>query len=182
MPFYLKPRDISPDLPGVRSILVVPCRFCPAASFAVREKKPYIELFRNFLRTAVYESHIQDLKTRLARAGIRTEVFDNKTPNQFIVCMWSSGRRQELKRRASGYDAVLVLGCGAAVKTAEDSTESTNCRVIRGMEVEGIMNVIPSLHFPCNVSLEVTSVIRVLEYPLGQAGQSAAGEAAEPRR
>jgi hypothetical protein len=30
------------------------------------------------------------------------------------------------------------------------------------MEVEGIMNVIPSLHFPFNIWLEVSSVIRVL--------------------
>jgi hypothetical protein len=31
------------------------------------------------------------------------------------------------------------------------------------MEVEGIMSVIPSVHFPFNVSLEVSSTTRVLE-------------------
>ncbi len=51
MPFYLRDRDISVDISNVGSVLIVPCRFCPAASLAVREKKPYIELFRTFLRT-----------------------------------------------------------------------------------------------------------------------------------
>ena len=31
------------------------------------------------------------------------------------------------------------------------------------LESEGIMNVIPSLHFPFNIWLEVSSVIRVLQ-------------------
>jgi hypothetical protein len=58
MPFLLKDRDISSDISNVESVLIVPCRFCPAASLAVREKKPYIELFRKFLRTAAYETNI----------------------------------------------------------------------------------------------------------------------------
>lgn len=78
MPFCLKDRDISPDMAGVRSALIVPCRFCPAASLAVRERKPYIEPFRRLLRTASYESCIQRLKSRLESKGIRTGVFDSK--------------------------------------------------------------------------------------------------------
>lgn len=171
MPFYLKNRDISSDISSVGSILIVPCRFCPAASLAVREKKPYIELFRTFLRTAAYETYIQELKSHLEQAGIKAKVFDSKLPHHFVVCMWPSGRRQELKQHASEYDAVMVLGCDAAVKTAQDCLQATSCRVISGMEVDGIMNVIPSFQLPCNISLEVTSVIRVLEYPLGEAEQ-----------
>jgi hypothetical protein len=49
MPFHLKDRDISSDIAGVHSALIVPCRFCPAASLAVRQKKPYIALFRRFI-------------------------------------------------------------------------------------------------------------------------------------
>ncbi len=163
MPFYLKDREITPDLDGVRSALIVPCRFCPAACLAVREKKPYIELFRRFLRTAAYEQYIQELKSRLEGKGIRTDVYDNKYPHQFVVCMWGAGRRKDLERHGAGYDALIVLGCDAAVETARQSLKSTSCQVIPGMEAEGIMNVIPSLHFPFNIWLEVNSVVRVLQ-------------------
>jgi hypothetical protein len=69
MPFYLKDRDISSDIAMVHSVLIVPCRFCPAASLAVREGKPYMELFRKFFRTPSYESYIQVLKSRLESEG-----------------------------------------------------------------------------------------------------------------
>ncbi len=167
MPFYLKDREVLSDIAAVQSVLIVPCRFCPAASLAVRERNPYIELFRNFLRTASYESYIGALKSRLEKQGIRTRVFDSRLPHQFVVCMWTSRRRDDLARQAAGYDAVIVLGCDAAVETVRARLESTNCRVIPGMDVEGIMNVIPTLHFPFNISLEVTSVIRVLQPPAG---------------
>src|SRR5512139_1436599 len=117
MPFYLKDRDISSDIGMVDSVLIVPCRFCPAASLAVRERKPYIELFRKFLRTPSYESYIQVLKSSLESQGIRTGVFDSKLPHQFVLCMWTSGRRKGLARHAIGYDAIIVLGCDAAVET-----------------------------------------------------------------
>ena len=165
MPFFLKDRNVKPDIAGVNSILILPCRFCPAASLAVREKKPYIEFFRTFLRTAAYENYIKERKSQLERVGIRTGVFDNKLPHHFIVCMWTSKRRQQLRQRASEYDAVMVLGCDAAVKTAQDCTQSTSCKVISGMEVEGVMNVMPSIQFPGKISLEVSGVTRVLEHP-----------------
>lgn len=161
MPFYLRDRDISSDLARIRSVLIVPCRFCPAASLAVRERKPFIELFRKFLRTPSYEAYIQELKSRLEREGIRTRVFDSKLPHHFVLCMWTSGRRKDLARQAAGYDALLVLGCDAAVETARYCTKSHDCHVIPGMEVEGIMNVISTLQFPCNIWLEVNSVTRV---------------------
>jgi hypothetical protein len=163
MPFDLKDRDISSDIATVHSVLIVPCRFCPAASLAVRERKPYIELFRKFLRTPSYESYIQMLKSRLESEGIRTGVFDSKLPHQFVICMWTSGRREDLARQAVGYDAVIVLGCDAAVATIRSCLQSSNCRVIPGMEAEGIMSVIPTLQFPFNISLEVSSVTRVLQ-------------------
>ncbi len=169
MPFYLKNRDISAEISNIKSILILPCRFCPAASLAVKEKKPYIELFRKFLRTASYEAYIEESKVRLEQAGIKVKVFNSRLPHHFVVCMWSAGRRQELKQQAQKYDGVLVLGCGAAVKTAEDSVKSTGCKVIPGMEVDGIMNVIPSVKFPGNIFLEVTSVTRMLELPSGKA-------------
>ncbi len=167
MPFYLKDRELSSDLVGVRSALIVPCRFCPAAALAVRTKSPYMELSRSFPRTAAYESYIQALKSRLEGQGIRTEVFDSKSPLQYVVCMWGAGRREKLARQAAGYDAVIVLGCDAAAETARQATKSNGCRVIQGMEAEGIMNVAPSVQFPFKVRLEVRSVTRVLEHDAG---------------
>ena len=164
MPFYLKARDLSTDTEAVDSVLIVPCRFCPAASFAVREGKPYLEPFRTFLRTPAYESHIDALKSRLESSGIKTEVFDSKLPHHFVMCMWTAGRRQELARRASGYDGLIVLGCDAAVETVRSSTKQNGCRVIRGMEIEGLMNVIPSLHFPLNIRLDLSGVTPVLQH------------------
>ena len=164
MPFHLKDRDISSDIAAVHSVLIVPCRFCPAASLAVREQKPYIELFRSFLRTAAYESHIQRLQSRLERQRIRTRVFDSKWLHHFVACMWTLARRNHLAREAAGYDAVIVLGCDAAVASVR-STLPSDYRVIPGMEVEGIMSVIPTVHFPFNVSLEVSSTTRMLAAP-----------------
>ncbi len=165
MPFYLKDRDIALDIAAVRSALIVPCRFCPAASLAVREETPYIALFRNFLRTPSYEAYIRDLKSRLGREGTRAEVLDSTLLVHFVMCLWTSGRRKALARRAAGYDAVIVLGCDAAVETARYCINSRGCRIIPGMDVEGIMNAIPRLRFPFDIWLEPRGVIRVLQPP-----------------
>jgi hypothetical protein len=159
MPFYLRGTDVIPKVAGLRSVLIVPCRFCPAASLAVRERKPYIELFRKFLRTEAYESFIETLKRRLAGEGIKAVVFDSRLPHQFVACMWTSRRRRQLAKRATEFEGVVVLGCDAAVETVRTSTSSTECRVIQGMEVEGgIMNVLPKVSFPFNLSLEVQGI------------------------
>jgi hypothetical protein len=63
-----------------------------------------------------------------------------------------------------GYNAVIVLGCDAAVEAARDCIKSNDCRVIPGMEVEVIMNIIPSLRFPFNIWLEMSNVTRVLQH------------------
>ena len=51
MPIYLDKADVVPELAGFPSVLIVPCRFCPAASMAIRTNEPYIELFRSFPKT-----------------------------------------------------------------------------------------------------------------------------------
>lgn len=161
MPFYLRPRDIFLDTATIRSALIVPCRFCPAASFAVREKKPYMRLLRSFLRTPSYEGHIHALKSRLESRGISTEVFDSKLPHHFVMCMWTAGRRAALSRRAAGHEVAIVLGCDAAVQTVRSSLASTDCRVVAGMEVEGVMNVVPAVRLPLDIRLELSGVSRV---------------------
>jgi hypothetical protein len=161
MPFYLKESNALSQVDGLSSVLIAPCRFCPAASLAVRENKPYIELFRRFLRTEPYESFINALTRRLRDAGIRAAVFDSKLLHQFVACMWTSERRKELAKRAAEFEAVLVLGCDAMVDTVRDSLRSTDCRVIQGMEIEGLMNVLPKVSFPFNLSLELHGVTAV---------------------
>ena len=161
MPFYLKELNIPPRIAGLQSVLIVPCRFCPAASLAVRNRKPYIELFRTFLRTEPYESFIQTLKRSLQDQGIRTEIFDSKLLHQFVACMWTSKRRTELAEHAAEFDGVVVLGCDAMVESVRDSIQSTDCRVIPGMEIEGLMNVLPTMRLPCNISLELQGVTSV---------------------
>jgi hypothetical protein len=170
MPFYLHETDILPEVAGLRSVLIVPCRFCPAASLAVKENKPYFEPFRKLFRTEAYESFIQDLKQRLEQEGIETEIFDSKLPHQFVACMWTERRRRSFAQRAAQFDGVVVLGCNAAVETMRDALGSTDCRVIDGMEEEGIMNVVPVLSFPAKLSLAVKGISPVkLEKPLSSA-------------
>jgi hypothetical protein len=162
MPLYLKESDILTRVAGLQSVLIVPCRFCPAASLAVREKKPYIELFRKFLRTEAYELFIQALERRLKDEGIKTVVFDSKLPHQFVVCMWTSRRRRQLAKRAAEFEGVVVLGCDATVEIVSDSIRSTDCRVIPGMETEGIMSLLPTVSFPFDISLEVQGITPVI--------------------
>ena len=160
MPFLLNDRELVGDLTNVRSVLIVPCRFCPAASLAVRTKSAYLRLSRG-LRTPPYESYIGALKSRLELQGIKTGVFDSKLLHHFVMCMWPSNRRKALAREAKRYDAMIVLGCEAAVETVRSCADGR--RVVPGMAVEGIMNVVPRVRFPAGVYLEVQSVTRVLQ-------------------
>jgi hypothetical protein len=161
MPFYLKESDVLPRVAGFSSVLIVPCRFCPAASMAVREKKPYIQLFRHFLKTESYESYIRDLRRRLQEEGVETAVFASPLPHNFLPCMWTAGRRRKLAQRAAEFDAVVVLGCDAAGEVVREAIGSTNGRVIQGMEAEGIMWVVPTLRFPFNISLRAQGLTPV---------------------
>lgn len=163
MPFYLKESNIDSQVAGLQSVLIVPCGFCPAASLAVKEKKPYIELFRKLWKTEAYESFIQALKRRLEEKGIKTAVFDIKLPHHYVACMWTHRRRRELAKRAAKFEGVVVLGCEATVEIVREAIRSTDCRVIEGMEGEGIMNVVPIVSFPFNISLEVQGITSVLQ-------------------
>ena len=111
--------------------------------------------------TEAYESYIQALRLRLKKQGIKTAVFNIKPPHRFVACMWTSGQRRKLARRAADFDGVLVLGCDGAIQTVRDSLGSSDCRVIPAMEVEGLMNIVPKVSFPFDVSLEMRGVIPV---------------------
>lgn len=158
MPCYLKEIDTISELAGFKSVLIVPCRFCPAASLAVSRDEPYIELFRGFLRTASYEKKLLTMKSRLEKKGVKTDIFKSNLLHQFVLCMWTSKRRNKLIEKAKKYEALVVMGCDAAVQTIQDSVRSTSCRVVKGMKTEGLMIIKPKFHLPCNISLELESV------------------------
>lgn len=161
MPFYLKELDVTPRVAGLRSVLIVPCRFCPAASLAVKTNEPYLEPLRRLLRTEAYEVFIRALRRRLEEQGIRTALFDAKLLHQFLPCMWPRGRRRALARRAREFEGVVVLGCEAAAEMVRDAIGSARCRVVAGMEAEGVMSVVPTVTFPLKISLAVQGITPV---------------------
>ena len=156
MPLYLTDVDVIPELAGARSVLIVPCRMCPATSLSLREKKPFFELFKTFLRSPALEQHIKTLQARIEEQGIKTSVY---LPRQFLACTWTPAERKRLRTRAAFYDTVIVLGCDSATESVRNALQFTDCKVIQAMEVDGIVNVKIRFHFPGTVSLEDSKVI-----------------------
>jgi hypothetical protein len=173
MPVFLKEIDEYPELESFKSVLIIPCRFCPAASMAVRTHRPYFEFLRKFLKTAPYDELIETIKSNLQKKGVKADVFKSYWPHQFVVCMWTIRRRKKLLKRASQYDALVVLGCEAAVDTIHDAVKQTTCKVFQGMRSEGIMSIQPQFHLPCNISLElnnVTPLVHQAKHPVSWVG------------
>ena len=158
MPFYLDVIDVIPEVVDFKSVLIVPCRFCPAASMAVRSNEPYIEFPRRALKTASYERLIDTVKHSFEKRGIKASVFKSNLLHQFVLCMWTSKRRKKLLERARQYEAVVVMGCEATVATVRSTLASTSCHVIPGLRSEGIMSIQPRFSLPCNISLDLESV------------------------
>jgi hypothetical protein len=69
MPVYLKGIHDFRQLEQFQSVLIVPCRFCPAASLALRSNEPYFEFFRHLLKTDAYERYIETMKSELEKKG-----------------------------------------------------------------------------------------------------------------
>ena len=161
MPFYLEEKDVLAELDGAKSVLIVPCRFCPAASAAVKNGKPYIQFFRRLLKTEAFERQVRALQARLNEEGIRSKVFKSNSIQQFVLCMWTEGRRRKLLKKAARHEAVVVIGCEAAAQTVTEAIKSTNCQVIQGLTTEGIMNVIPTFRFPATLSIKCVGIHRM---------------------
>lgn len=162
MPFYLDETGLDLEVAGLESVLIVPCRFCPAASMAVRNGEPYIDFPRRGLETASYERLINRTRRSLEDRGVKVSVFKSKLLHQFVLCMWTSRRRKKLRELAKEYDALVVMGCEAAVQTVREAVKSTACQVIPGMRNEGLMSIRPSMSLPCTISLELESVSPIL--------------------
>ncbi len=87
MPVYLNETDVPAKVADCKSCLIVPCRFRPAATLAVKNKTSYIALLRGSLKTASYERFIATMKRSLESIGIRTGVFKSRWRHQFVLCM-----------------------------------------------------------------------------------------------
>lgn len=159
MPIHLDDLDVLPEVEGLRSALIVACNMCAGASMSMKDNKPFIQFFRSLLKSPPLERHIRKLKAQLAETGVRTEKFKAGVIQQFFLCLWTSRQRKKLRARAAEYEAVIVLGCDSAVETVRDSVKGTECRVIEGMAVAGIMNSQPEFHLPCNISFNGSKVI-----------------------
>ena len=167
MPVYLKDIHDFQQLEQFQSVLIVPCRFCPAASLALRNNEPYFEFFRHLLQTAAYERYIETIKCELGKRGVTADVFRSRAPHQFVVCLWTRRRRQQLMRRARKYDALVVLGCEAAVQTILDSVDTASLQVVQGMRTEGIMSILPRFQWPGNITLQLNSITPLLHQKQG---------------
>ena len=154
MPLHFDDLDVVSEVAGLSSALIVPCYMCPAVTVSVRDRKPFIQLFRHFLKSAPFEQYITTLQSRLEAHGVKTKVFKSAPSHEWFMCMWTSGKRNRLQKCAEQYDAVIVLGCDSATETVRDAMKSTGCKVIEGMEVAGIMNAQIRFHLPANVSFE----------------------------
>ena len=167
MPFYLTDVDIVAEVARFRSALIVPCRLCPAVSAAVREKQPFLEPYRGHLNTRCYEALIAHMKSRLEAKGLRADVFRSSVVS-YAYCLWTARKREKLRRRACDYEAVVVVGCEGAYQSVCELLCSTGCQVVQGMATEGLLNAVPKLGWPFNVSLELSGVTAMHGRPTGR--------------
>jgi hypothetical protein len=161
MPIHFNDLDVISEAAGLKSALIVPCNMCPAVTVAVREKKPFMQLFRSLLKSLPFEQYIRELQSRLSEQGVVTKVFRSNLYHQWFMCMWTSAQRKKLQEAVKLYEAVIVLGCDSATETVSDAARSKDCKVIEGMEVTGIMNATLRFHLPCNVSFDDCKVIPI---------------------
>ena len=161
MPLHFNDRNINSEVTEVSSVLIVPCNMCPAVTVAVREDKPFLQVFKHFLKSAPFEDYLSSLQSQLRNLGVHTKVFRSTLYHQWFMCMWTSKKRKKLERSAKQFDAVLVLGCESAVESVRNAVKSSQCKVIEGMKVTGIMNAQLSFHWPGDISFKNCKTIPI---------------------
>ncbi len=161
MPLHFNDLDVISEISGIRSALIVPCNMCPAITVAEREKKPFMQLFKSLVKSAPFENYLKELQDKLKTKGVKTKIFRSYSYHQWFMCMWTSGRQKKLGKYAKQYEAVIVLGCDSATETVRNAIESNNCKVIKWMELVGIMNAKLKVQLPCNVSFTDCKVVPI---------------------
>lgn len=154
MPIHLDNIEVISKVEGLNTALIVSCNMCAGASISMRENKPFIQFFKSFLKSPPLERYIKRLESQLAEKGVKAKKFKSGIIQQFFLCLWTSRQRNKLHEFAKRCDAVIVLGCDSAFKTVLDSVKGSDCVVIKGMEVAGVMNTKTKFHFPCDISFE----------------------------
>ena len=154
MPIHFDDLDVVSETAGLSSVLIVPCNMCPAVTVAVREGKPFMQLFRSFWASVPFQQYIRALQARLKENGVNSKVFKSIPYHQWFMCMWTSDKRRKLRKCAEEYDAVIVLGCESAAETVRNAVQTEDCKVIEGMKVTGIMNAQLMFRFPGNILFE----------------------------
>ena len=160
MPIHFEDLDVASEVAGIGSALIVPCNLCPAVTVAVREKRPFMRLFRNPVRCAPFEEYLEALRSRLGKKGVSTKVFRSTLYHQWFMCMWTGRRRRKLEKQAQDYDAVIVLGCDSATETVRGAVPA-GVKVIEGMKVAGIMNARMGLRLPGDLVFDDCTVVPV---------------------
>ena len=161
MPIHFNDLDVVSEAAGLKSALIVPCNMCPAATVAVREKKPFMQFFRSLLKSLPFEQYIRDLQSKLREQGIDTKFFRSNRYHQWCMCMWTSAQRKKLRKTAKNHAAIIVLGCDSATETVREAVRQSNCKVIEGMKVSGIMNATLKFNFPCDLSFGDCRIIPI---------------------
>jgi hypothetical protein len=160
MPIHFEDLDVTCEIAGLSSALIVPCNLCPAVTVATRENRPFMQIFRSLTKSAPFEEYLKALRLNLNEKGIRTSVFRSNLYHQWFMCMWTSRRRKKLQQQAKEYDAVIVLGCDSATDTVRDVVPA-DVKVIEGMKTAGIMNGRMSLRWPDNLVFDDCKVVPI---------------------
>jgi len=153
MPVNLTPRDVSADLAGFNSVLIVSCPVCPPMCLAMKKEEPFIEFFKHGIKTAAFEDHIQSIRDSLNQRGVRTGVFSIHTPTP-MMCLWTKRQRERLLKRARDYEAVVILACDSGTESAKDALKDIDCQVIQALDMDGVINATTTIRFPMTVVME----------------------------
>jgi len=159
MPIHFRDVDLTPEVSGLKSALIVPCIMCPAVTVAIREQKPLMRFFRSPFKSAPFEQYLEALQARLLAHGVKADVFKSRFYQHWFLCMWSEGRRKKLQESAKKSEAVIVLGCDSATETVRDAVHSTGCKVIEAMETGGLTNAKLKFNFPDKISFEGVKIV-----------------------
>ncbi len=163
MPIHLIESDILSEVEGLGTTLIVSCNMCAGASLAMRDQTGFLQLFRGSLKSPPLQRHLRKLKSQLRERGVKSRIFRGGVIQQFFLCLWTTRQRRKLRKRALQYDGVIVLGCDSALETVRNAVKGTDCHVIKGMDVAGIMNTKPKCHFTGNLSFESSRIIPICD-------------------
>jgi hypothetical protein len=159
MPIHFHDVDLTAEISGLKSALIVPCIMCPAVTISIREQKPLMRFLRNPFKSAPFEQYLEKLQARLQKSGVKSDVFNSRLYQHWFLCMWSAGRRRKLQACAKNYEAVIILGCDSATETIRDAVKSSGCKVIEAMEVGGLTNAKLKYGFPDKISFEDVKIV-----------------------